>query len=136
MRVWLRRSFHKQQPLALAWSKPSFQVPGEIWLKLVGIAKYLSRTNQAATRIQVLEKLSISNQTLYLGFQALKALGFAIKSQDNYLIFSQKDSTNPTYQIEAAIEKFTAAVKEEEFQKNYFNEVPISTINYQLAVKS
>ena len=132
LQVWLRRSFHKQQPLALAWSKPNFQAPREIWLKLVGIAKYLCRTNQAATRIQFLEKLSISNQTLYLGFQALKALGFKIKSQENYLIFSPIDSKNSTHQIEAAIDKFTAAVKEEEFQKNYFNEVPISIINFHL----
>ncbi|WP_414618846.1 single-stranded-DNA-specific exonuclease RecJ [Calothrix sp. CCY 0018] len=131
LRVCLRRSFHKQQPLALAWSKPNYQAPEEIWLKLVGIAKYLCRTNQAPTRIQLLEKLSISDQTLHLGFQALKALGFTIKSQDNYLIFSQKDNPNST-QIEAAIDKFTAAVREEEFQKNYFNKVPMSIINYQL----
>jgi single-stranded-DNA-specific exonuclease len=131
LRVWLRRSFHKQQPLALAWTKPDYQAPGEIWLKLVGIAKYLCRTNQAATRTQLLEKLSISDQTLHSGFQALKTLGFTIKSQDNYLIFSQKDNMYST-QIEAAIEAFTAAVREEEFQKSYFNKVPISIINYQL----
>ncbi|MDY6901983.1 MAG: DHHA1 domain-containing protein, partial [Cyanobacteriota bacterium] len=138
LQVSLRRSFHKQQPLALAWSKPNSQAPIEIWLKLVGIAKYLCRTNQAATRIQILEKLSISSQTLYLGFQALKALGFKIKSQDNYLIFSHKDSINPTptHQIETAIDKFTAAVKEEEFQKNYFNKVPVPVISEQLSVNS
>ncbi len=135
LRVWLRRSFYKQQPLALAWSKPNPQVPEKIWLKLVGIAKYMCRTNQAATRIQLLEKLSISNQTLYLGFQALKALGFIIKSQDNYLIFSQQNQTN-SYQIETTIDKFIAAVSEEEFQKNYFNKVPISIINYQLLFTS
>ncbi len=134
LRVWMRRSFNKQQPVALAWSKPNSQAPEETWLKLVGIAKYLCRTNQAATRIQILEKLSISTQTLHLGFQALKALGFTIKSQDNYLIFSQKDNTNPTPKLEAAIEKFTAAVREEEFQKTYFNKVPLSIINYQLSV--
>ena len=134
LRVWLRRSFHKQQPLALAWSKPDHQAPEETWLKLVGIAKYLCRTDRTATRIQLLEKLSIRDQTLHLGFQALKALGFTIKSQDNYLIFSSIDNTNSTPQLEAAIEKFTAAVREEEFQKNYFNKVPISIINYQLTV--
>jgi single-stranded-DNA-specific exonuclease len=140
LRVWLRRSFYKQQPLALAWSKPNSQVPEETWLKLVGIAKYLCRTNQAATRIQILEKLSISTQTLHLGFQALKALGFTIKSQDNYLIFShklnQKLNPNSTPKLDVAIDKFTAAVREEEFQKNYFNKVPISIINYQLSINS
>ncbi|MGB3653363.1 MAG: DHH family phosphoesterase [Rivularia sp. (in: cyanobacteria)] len=134
LRVWMRRSFYKQQPIALAWSKPNPQAPEETWLKLVGIAKYLCRTNQPATRIQILEKLSISTQTLHLGFQALKALGFIIRSQDNYLIFSPIDNTNPTPKLEAAIDKFTAAVREEEFQKTYFNKVPVSIINYQLSV--
>ena len=133
LRVWMRRSFYKQQPVALAWSKPNPQAPEETWLKLVGIAKYLCRTNQAATRIQILEKLSISSQTLYLGFQALKALGFIIRSQDNYLIFSQ-NNTNPTPKLEVAIDKFIAAVREEEFQKTYFNKVPLSIINYQLSI--
>ncbi len=135
LRVWLRRSFYKQQSLALGWSKPSPQPPEEIWIKLVGIAKYLCRTNQAATRTQILEKLSISNQTLHLGFQALKSLGFTIQSQDNYLIFAQESNTN-TPNLEVKIENFIAAVREEEFQKNYFNEVPLSIINYQLSITS
>ncbi|NJL77726.1 MAG: single-stranded-DNA-specific exonuclease RecJ [Richelia sp. SM2_1_7] len=132
LRVWLRRSFHKQQPLALAWSKNNPQPPEEIWFKLVGIAKYLCRTNQAVTRIKILEKLSISNQTLHLGFQALKTLGYTIKAQDNYLIFGHEDETNSTDKRTDAIEKFIAAIREEEFQKHYFNKVPISIINYQL----
>ncbi|MBE9212739.1 single-stranded-DNA-specific exonuclease RecJ [Plectonema cf. radiosum LEGE 06105] len=132
LRVWLRRSFHKQQPLALAWSKTNPQPPEEIWFKLVGIAKYLCRTNQAVTRIKILEKLSMSNQTLHLGFQALKNLGYTIKAEDNYLIFSHKDEKNSTDKTTDAIEKFIAAIREEEFQKHYFNKVPISIINYQL----
>jgi len=132
LRVWLRRSFHKQQPLALAWSTNNFQPPEEIWFTLVGIAKYLCRTNQAATRIQILEKLSISNQSLHLGFQALKALGYTIKSEDNYLIFSHEPDINCTQKATAAVEKFIAAIREEEFQKRYFEKVPLSMINYQL----
>ena len=133
LRVWLRRSFYKNQALALAWSKPNTQAPEKIWVTLVGIAKYLSRTNQLVTRIQILEKLSITNQTLHLGFQALKSLGFTIKSQDNYLIFSHRPKKNAS-QLETAIKIFFAAVREEEFQKKYFNKVPISIINYQLSI--
>ncbi|MEB3219019.1 MAG: DHH family phosphoesterase [Nostocales cyanobacterium 94392] len=132
LRVWLRRSFHKQQPLALAWSTNNPQPPEEIWFKLVGIAKYLCRTNQAATRIQILEKLSISNQSLHLGFQALKSLGYTIKLEDNYLIFSHTPNTNSTQKTVLAIENFIAAIREEEFQKKYFDQVPLSMINYQL----
>ncbi|MEO1427711.1 MAG: single-stranded-DNA-specific exonuclease RecJ [Cyanobacteria bacterium J06633_8] len=136
LRIWLRRSFYKQQPLALAWTKPNPKPPEKTWLELVGIAKYLCRTNQTATRIQLLEKLSITSQTLHIGFQALKTLGFTIHSQDNHLVFGQKDNTNTTFELEPAINKFTAAVREEQFQKNYFYKVPISIISYQLSVIS
>ena len=138
LRVWLRRSFYKQQPLALAWLKSNPESPGKIWVRLVGIAKYLSRTNQVATRRQIIKKLLIRDQTLHFGFQALKASGFIIKSQDNYLIFAQNQKENNinSNELEIAIEKFTEAVREEEFQKNYFNKVPLSTINYQLSANT
>ncbi|MEM9925283.1 MAG: single-stranded-DNA-specific exonuclease RecJ [Cyanobacteria bacterium P01_D01_bin.50] len=134
LRIWLKRSCSKNQPLALAWSKLNTQAPEKIWVTLVGIAKYLSRTNQLVTPVQILEKLSITNQTLHLGFQALKSLGFTIKSQDNYLIFSYKPKKNSS-QLETSIKIFFAAVREEEFQKKYFNKVPISIINYQLSIR-
>ncbi|MHC5722009.1 MAG: single-stranded-DNA-specific exonuclease RecJ, partial [Nostoc sp.] len=55
LRAWLRQcltisrstsGLENQQQLAIAWSKPNPQPPNQIWLTLVGIAKYLSRTNQ------------------------------------------------------------------------------------------
>ncbi|KAB8317489.1 single-stranded-DNA-specific exonuclease RecJ [Tolypothrix campylonemoides VB511288] len=126
LRVWLRRSLHNQQPLALAWSKPDPKPPEQIWLTLVGIAKYLSRTNQTVTRVQLLEKLGISDQTLLLGLRGLKYLGFKISRQDRMLVFTQHSILEPM--AEAAVEKFLAAVREEQFQQQYFADVPLSTI--------
>jgi single-stranded-DNA-specific exonuclease len=127
LRAWLRRSLHNQQPLAIAWSKPEHQPPKQIWLTLVGIAKYLSRTNQLVTRVQLLQKLGISDQSLHLGLRALKYLGFTIQRQDRYLQISQQPNTESAL-AETAITKFLAAVREEQFQREYFAEVPISTI--------
>jgi single-stranded-DNA-specific exonuclease len=127
IRAWVRRSLYNQQQLAIAWSKPNYQPPSQIWLTLVGLAKYLSRTNQRVTRIQILEKLNIGNQSLFLGFQALKHLGFTVKREDNYLQFSWCGSGNQTA-IDNAITQFLAAVREEQFQQEYFAQVPISTI--------
>jgi single-stranded-DNA-specific exonuclease len=127
LRAWLKRSLYNQQPLALAWSKPEYESPEKIWLTLVGIAKYLSRTNQPVTRIQILEKLGIKDQTLHSGFKALKYLGFTVKLQDRYLVFTQH-STIDSMRAESAIVQFLAAVREEQFQKQYFTEVPLSTI--------
>jgi single-stranded-DNA-specific exonuclease len=137
LRAWLRRclatsrsasGFDTQQQLAIAWSKPNHQPPKQIWLTLVGIAKYLSRTNQLVTRAQLLEKTGISDQTLLVGIKALKYLGFTVKRQDRYLQITWHPSDSAENFADAAVAKFLAAVREEQFQQQYFAEVPLSTI--------
>ncbi|MEH2240020.1 single-stranded-DNA-specific exonuclease RecJ [Nostoc sp.] len=137
LRAWLRRcltisrsasGLDNQQQLAIAWSKPNHQPPNQIWLTLVGIAKYLSRTNQPVTRVQLLEKIGISDQTLLVGIKALKSLGFTVKRQDNDLQFAWHPSDRAENFADAAVARFLAAVREEQFQRQYFAEVPLSTI--------
>ncbi|MEH2122472.1 single-stranded-DNA-specific exonuclease RecJ [Nostoc sp.] len=137
LRAWLRRCLitsrsasvlHNQQQLAIAWSKPNHQPPNQIWLTLVGIAKYLSRTNQLVTRVQLLEKIGISDQTLLVGIKALKSLGFTVKLQDRYLQITWHQNDSAESFADAAVERFLAAVREEQFQQQYFAEVPLSTI--------
>ncbi|MBD2211191.1 DHH family phosphoesterase [Nostoc linckia FACHB-104] len=128
LRAWWKRCLYNNQQLAIAWSKPNQQSPNQIWLTLIGIAKYLSRTHQPVTRVQLLEKLGISNQALLLGIRALKYLGFTVQRQDNNLrIISEPQNISET-QADAAASKFLAAVREEQFQREYFSEVPLSTI--------
>ncbi|MCW5312883.1 single-stranded-DNA-specific exonuclease RecJ [Nostoc sp. KVJ3] len=128
LRLWLRRSFDNQQQLAIAWSKPNHQPPNQIWLTLVGIAKYLSRINQPVTRVQLLKKIGISDPTLLVGIKALKYLGFTVKLQDNYLQFTWHPSDRTENFTDAAVARFLAAVREEQFQQQYFAQVPLSTI--------
>jgi single-stranded-DNA-specific exonuclease len=135
LRAWLRRclttsrsGLDNQQQLAIAWSKPNHQPPKQIWLTLVGIAKYLSRTNQLVTRRQLLEKIGISDQTLLVGIKALKYLGFTVKRLDCYLQITWHPSDSAENFADAAVAKFLAAVREEQFQRQYFAEVPLSTI--------
>ncbi|QYX32374.1 single-stranded-DNA-specific exonuclease RecJ [Sphaerospermopsis torques-reginae] len=128
VRAWLRKSIYHQQKLAIAWSKPDNKTPQEIWLTLVGIAKYLNRKNNLVTRVQLLEKLGISDPSLYLGFQALKYLGFTIESQDRYLQITWNEFISDDINMNHAINQFLAAVTEEQFQKEYFATVPISII--------
>ncbi|MEH2266196.1 single-stranded-DNA-specific exonuclease RecJ [Nostoc sp.] len=137
LRLWLRRclmtsrsasTLDNQQQLAIAWSKPNHQPPNQIWLTLVGIAKYLSRTNQLVTRVQLLEKIGISDQTLLVGIKALKSLGFTVKRQDNDLQFAWHPSDRTENLADEAVTKFLAAVREEQFQQQYFADVPLSTI--------
>jgi len=128
LRAWLRRSLYNNQQLAIAWSKPNHQAPNQIWLTLVGIAKYLSRTNQQVTRVQLLEKLGIRDQTLLLGIKALKYWGFTVKTQDRYLQISWHSTDSTENFADAVVAQFLAAVREEQFQQNYFAEVPLSII--------
>ncbi|MEH2059021.1 MAG: single-stranded-DNA-specific exonuclease RecJ [Nostoc sp.] len=137
LRAWLRRcltisrsasGLDNQQQLAIAWSKPNHQPPKQIWLTLVGIAKYLSRTNQLVTRVQLLEKIGISDQTLLVGIKALKYLGFTVKLQDRYLQFTWNPRDSAENLADAAVTRFLAAVREEQFQRQYFAQVPLSTI--------
>ena len=128
LRAWLKRSLYNHQQLAIAWSKPQNQPPEEIWLTFVGIAKYLSRTKQTVNRLQLLEKLGIKDQTLYFGFKALKCLGFTVTRLDRDLQISLDSTKIAETQADAAVEQFLAAVREEQFQRNYFAQVPLSTI--------
>ncbi|MBC6433418.1 single-stranded-DNA-specific exonuclease RecJ [Nostoc sp. HG1] len=130
LRAWLRRclTISSSQQLAIAWSKPNLQPPNQIWLTLVGIAKYLNRTNQLVTRVQLLEKIGITDQTLLVGIKALKYLGFTVKRQDRYLQITWHSSDSAENLAEAAVARFLAAVREEQFQRQYFAEVPLSTI--------
>ncbi|MBW4615672.1 MAG: DHH family phosphoesterase [Desmonostoc vinosum HA7617-LM4] len=130
LRAWWKRSLYNQQQLAIAWSKPNLQPPQEIWLTLIGIAKYLSRTKQLVTRVQLLEKLGISDQTLIWGLKALRCLGFTIKLQDRYLQFDniQNLAEGNSPSSLTAVGQFLAAIREEQFQRKYFAEVPLSTI--------
>lgn len=128
LRAWWRRSLYNNQQLVLAWSKPNLQPPQEIWLTLVGIAKYLSRTNQLATRTQILEKLKISDRSLLLGIKALKYWGFTVTRQDRSLQFIWSSNSVVESNADAAIAEFLATISEEQFQQKYFAEVPLSTI--------
>ncbi|MGD1875583.1 MAG: DHH family phosphoesterase [Mastigocoleus sp.] len=137
IRAWVRRwhnaveTYHSQ-PLVLGWEKPSYQPPLDVWRDLVGIAKYLSRTHQQVTRIQLLDKLRIYDRTLFLGLKALRSLGFSLVREDRFLIFDW--SGNPNFILaENDINCFLAAVKEEQFQQQYFTNVSLSTIELMTA---
>lgn len=131
LQVWFRRAAQAKSQLALAYSAPNPIAPEETWQKLVGIAKYLSRTGNTATRPQLYDKLGIGDRPLQLGFQALALSGF----QANYLTQSFSITWQPDRpqkandgQLAEAIDQFCHAVQEEQFQRQYFYQVPLAMI--------
>lgn len=129
LRAWYERSLYEHKQLAIAFNAPDLIPASEVWLKLVGIAKYLSRTQQSVTRTQLMEKLGISDRLLLLGFQALHRVGFKVSFQNRAFKISNVETNVTDTQCLQTIEQFIAAVKEEQFQRQYFYTVPLATIS-------
>ena len=138
LQVWFRQAIYRQQSnqgempaLALAYPPPQMLSPIEIWQQFVGVAKYLSRTNQVVSRRQLCEKLSLSDYTLHLGLETLAKLNFQVIYLAQNLRISWQPQTSAAVadtKISGAIEQFLAAVQEEQFRRQYFYEVPVSTV--------
>jgi single-stranded-DNA-specific exonuclease len=129
LRAWLRRALFEKKQLAIAWAAPQSLPSSQIWQQLLGIAKYLSRTEQTVTRVQLCQKLGISDKLLPLGFQALSYLGFKVSWQDRGFKIHSTTLIKSTSDVALqAIENFLTGVREEQFQRQYFSKVPLSTI--------
>lgn len=129
LQAWFRRSAQTQRPLAIAYPPPSQTPAQDVWQQLVGIAKYLSRTGKLATRQQLLEKLQVSDRTLQLGFKTLVQLGFSIHAVENaFQIQWQSAAADSDVRFTDAMQTFFVAVREEQFRRQYFYQVPLSTI--------
>ncbi len=132
LQVWFRRAIRANQKLAIAYPPPNQLPPHEIWQQLVGIGKFLARTGQTATLAQLQEKLDLSDRTLQLGLNALSQIGFQVKHLDWAIAISLQHSlemANPA--ANDATQDFLAAVEEEQFLRQYFYQVPLSTIQSQ-----
>ncbi|MFS8117319.1 MAG: single-stranded-DNA-specific exonuclease RecJ, partial [Microcoleus sp.] len=152
LRIWFRQAQHTQKKLAIAYTLPPPVAPQQICQQLIGIAKYLSRTNKPVTRQQLRQKLGISDTSLQLGFKTITYLGFKINYRDRAFHITRQPETahreDATEQIPKPLldsesiqfsepnslqaarfaAQFLAAVSEEQFRRKYFCEVPLSTI--------
>ncbi len=130
LQLWFRRAEQAQRPLAIAYPAPTLIPPIETWQQLVGIAKYLSRTGQTATRQQWLEKLEIGDRALQLGFKTLTQLGFTITHQDAaFQVTWHPTAPEHDGTLTEAVEQFLNAVKEDQFRRQYFFEIPLETLS-------
>ena len=126
-----RQAVQSDRSLVLAYTFDELDNTTQIWQQLVGIAKFLSRTQKSVTKAQIKTKLNLSDRSFYLGLQALKRAGFHYRLQNNLYQFS---STNKTIDsnLEPDVRAFLAAVREARFQQQYFYQVPLPVITRQL----
>jgi single-stranded-DNA-specific exonuclease len=117
--------------LTLAYPPPAPVAPEVTWQQLVGIAKYLSRTGASRSRRTIQEKLNLSDRTLAVGLRALSQLGFSVQSEGTQLTITESDLTaSEPYEHVAA--PFLAAVREEQFRRQYFYQVSPETLQQVL----
>lgn len=128
LQVWFRQARHANRPLAIAYPPPTTQSPTERWEQLVGIAKYLSRTGKPALRTQLLEKLEMGDRALQFGFQALQSVGFTITTSNEGFYFSWQPEPADEPLIQSRIDRFLAALQEEQFRRQYFYALPLPTL--------
>lgn len=122
----------RQQPVAIAYREPKAIAPQQVWQQLLGIAKYLSRTGKTANRKQLQAKLGLGEAAVNLGLEALKDLGFTIITLDATSFNISWHPVEEAIASSVAIKKFLAAVQEEQFRRQYFCKVSLSTIQAQL----
>lgn len=131
LQVWFWRAIQSQRKLAIAYPQPPQLTAPEIWQQLVGIAKFLSRTEKSVTLAQLQDKLPISDRLINLGLDALTSCGFQVQHSDwlikiNWQSSAQLEANEPI--SHQAIQTFLAAVEEEQFLRQYFYQVPLTTI--------
>ncbi|HEY9629227.1 MAG TPA: single-stranded-DNA-specific exonuclease RecJ [Coleofasciculaceae cyanobacterium] len=137
---WVCQAMQAQKKLAIAYGPPSEETPTAIWLRLMGIAKYLSRTEQPATQADLCKKLDVSDRTLEIGLQSLSDCGFAVHSVGENLWIKQQiwgdntaDTACPDGSLETNRTPFLTALQEERFNKRYFYETPVETLQATMA---
>ena len=116
----------REQKLVLNYHLPNDTEVSVIWQQLIGIAKYLARTQKVVSREQLKEKLNIGDRALSFGLQALLQIGFSYQQNDNDYLFTYV--AEPTEEASIEIDHFLRVVAEERFQQKYFTQVPLPVI--------
>lgn len=130
VRQWLCQN-EMPRAIALDYPRPESPDPDRIWTQLLGIAKYLSRTGKSVRRQHLREKLGIGDRSLSWGIIALQAIGFEVSECDKMLLLFQSDRLleHPVdSDARLAISQFIEAIREEQFRRQYFAEVPVSIV--------
>ncbi len=126
-----RQAIAHSQKLVLAYPAPPNINPQTIWQQLIGLAKYLSRTQKPVSQSQLQTKFNLSDRTLALGLEALAKIGFVHQQSDKKYLFAWQESQFLS-NINKSIRAFIDTLEEEQFQRQYFYRVPLEIIARQL----
>ncbi len=124
-----RQAISEDKKLAIAYSQPHQLSAIQIWEKLVGMAKYMSRTQQSIPRQTLLNQLNLEEITFNLGLECLQDLGFKIlEDKTDLKIENAVVNTQSSSDFNQRIKAFLNAVQEEQFRRQYFSEISLETL--------
>ena len=127
-----RQAVQSNRALVLAYTADQLDDAREIWQQLVGIVKYLVRTQKPVSKLQIQTKLNLSDRTFALWLKTLEQIGFKYKLENNLYQFALKEKELNS-DLDHELESFLLAIQEEKFQQQYFYQVPLPIINQQLS---
>jgi len=97
--------------------------PEETWQRMLGLAKFLIRTQDSIAIDELTAKLGISRDVLALGLETLNSLGIdvdQVSSEDRALLHMRPSSKKaPPDQQRTALYRFLTGAHEEQFQHQY-----------------
>jgi single-stranded-DNA-specific exonuclease len=133
LHAYCHQAIQIDSKLALNYQSTNLATSREIFQQLVGIAKYLAHVNESINLYRWRSRLKIGDRTLQLGLDALSELGFqvAIQKENNLVKIELPPDLNfPEVDIYnlITVQKFFAAIAEEQFNRNYFLQVPVYAI--------
>lgn len=104
----------------------------ELWHNFIAIIKYLIKHNQPIKTQQFLEKIAISQLSLNYILDALQKIGIVYTIIDNKIIFQQICSTFLPEIYHEVKQQFEDIIKQENLQKSYFYQVPVTIIQEEI----
>jgi single-stranded-DNA-specific exonuclease len=127
---WQQRASQSESILAVAYPNDAGQLtPQDLWQQLVGLAKFLSRTQTTVSRSQLMERLPLTPLSLQAGLSALKASGFEWRAEsDESEMLQFQQIQHPSGAYPEAVQHFLDVAQEEQFRRRYFSQVPVSTL--------
>jgi single-stranded-DNA-specific exonuclease len=138
---YCQQAIHTHSKLALDYHSTNLANSREIFEQLVGIAKYLVNTNEEIDLGRLKLQLDISERTIRLGLDALVEIGFQVSLQQPTnlvkVVITQPQTVGVAspmanrdldlYSL-VTVQRFFAAIDEEQFNRNYFLQVPVYAI--------
>lgn len=128
LRHWMQQAMQTGKTLAIAYPPPPDTDPTACWEQLIGIAKYLSRTQQSISSSHLRQKLSISDRTFQISLHALQVLGFEVTLADEALYFRWHPAMETEAVQSRAIAQCLTAIQEDRFRQQYFATVPLEVV--------